>query len=280
MAKNPADMTDEELDEAIKNPPEDGLIPPVEIVVPSKEEKKPKEERPEDKKPDVKVEPPKEDEPTVEPEKEEVEEEEKPISARETKRVSQLLAKMKEMQAAPPASAAPTVPSAMDYSKTIEAEQEVLDKLEADRKAVSDAAYQAGLAQTNSIMFHTRLEMDAPKMEAKYPQLDKDSDKFNERVANDVNTMYLHYAGYDNKTDRASNPNLRYSDFVESIFGLADDIGTEKVAKSEKEIAKQASNTALRPDGSTVKRLNLNKLPEQMTDEELDARIALAIPSK
>jgi hypothetical protein len=129
-------------------------------------------------------------------------------------------------------------------------------------------------------MFHTRLEMDAPKMESKYPQLDKDSDKFNEAVANDVNTMYLRLAGYDNQTDTATNPNLRYSDFVESIFGLADDIGTEKVAKSAKEITKQAANTALRPDGSTVKRLNLNKLPEQMTDEELDARIALAIPNK
>ena len=278
MAKAPSEMTDEELDAAILNPPEDGLIPPVEVIIPP-EEKKPKEA----KKPDaVEPESPVEDEPEVVPAPVEDEEEEPPVSARETKRVTQLLAKMKELQTAPAVPAAPVIPDAIDYKTAIDAEPEVLEQLEADRKAVSDAAYKEGIAQTNatanSIMFHTRLEMDAPKMEAKYPQLDKESDKFNQSVANDVNVLYLQLAGYNNDTDTATNPTLRYSDFVESIFGLADDIGNEKVATSTKEVAKQAANTALRPDGSTVKRLNLNKLPEQMTDEELDARIALAIP--
>lgn len=275
MAKNPADMTDKELDEAIANPPQEGLIPPVEVVVPA--------EKPDDK-PKVKSKEEPEEKPVEELEKSKEEpeepktevEEEKPPSRRETLRIQQVLQKLKEAQAPAPAPAAPT--GQLDYSKELEADPEVIAKLEADRKAASDATYQQGLTQSNSIRFHTRLEMDAPKMEEKYPWLDKNSKEFKPALAQSVNEMYLSAVGFDQQTDTVKNPNIRYSDYVESIAELANEIAGDKTETSTKQIAKQAANTALRPDGSTVKRLNLNKLPEQMTNEELDARIALAIP--
>jgi hypothetical protein len=58
------------------------------------------------------------------------------------------------------------------------------------------------------------------------------------------------------------------------MFELVDEVSSRKVQQSQKNIAKQASRTGLRPDGSSAKRLDLSKPPEAMTDEELDAMIA------
>ena len=80
--------------------------------------------------------------------------------------------------------------------------------------------------------------------------------------------------GLDANTGLVQNPNVRWKDFVESEFELADEIANTKVANSTRNIAQQAASTGLRPDGSQAKRLNLNKAPEQMSDEELDAIIA------
>lgn len=261
MAKEPKDMTDEELDEAIANPPVETEIPEVEVVVPPVEEEKPKKEEP--------VETPEETEP---PEKVE---EEKPPSRREQLRIQDILAKREVVEAKP----VPVAPDALDYSTALDADPELIKKLQEDRQAAMDAAQARGLAQANSIRFHTRLEIDAPRIEAKYPQLDKTNEKFNAALANAINTMFLSTAGYDAKTDTAANPDIRYADYVESVFELANEIAGEKTEASTKNIAKQAAQTGLRPDGSSTKRLNLNKPPEQMTDEELDARIALAIPA-
>lgn len=271
MAKDPKDMTDEELDAAIANPPVETEIPPVEVpVVPEKEEKKDDKKEPE-KEPEAVIPDPKE-EPKEEPP------EEKPVSRREQLRVQELLERFKNNLQTP--APAPAVdPNLLDYSKNLEGDPELIKKLELDRQAAMDSAQARGLATANSIRFHTRLEIDAPRIEAKYPQLDKTSDKFNPVLANAMNTMFLSTAGYDAKTGTAANPDIRYLDYVESIFELAGEIAGEEVDKKTKNIKKQAAQTGLRPDGSGVKTLDLNKLPQDMTDEELDARIALAIPS-
>lgn len=273
MAKDPSEMTDEELDAAILNPPAETEIPPVEVPV--------EEPKPEPKKDEK--EPKKEEEPAKEPEKEEEpkkeEEEEKPVSRREQLRIQDVLAKLKAKEDIP-AAKPPTAPDAIDYEKTLDGDPELIKRLQADRDAATSAAWQRGVDQANSIRFHTRLEIDAPRVEAKYPQLDKDSDKFNGPLANAINTMFLDTVGYDAKTDTAAKPDLRYGDYVESIFELASEIAGEKVAATTKNIKKQVAQTGIRPDGSAAtKTLDLNKLPEQMTDEELDARIALAIPN-
>lgn len=219
--------------------------------------------------------PPKEESEVVEPVpedkkvEEESEEEEKPPSRRESLRIQQLLEKLKDKPQTP-AEVAP----GMDYKTAIEADPEVIKQLEADRKAVSDAQYQSGLKQAQSIQFHTRLEIDAPRVETKYSQFDKESADFNPIVANAINQWYLNTVGFDPKTDTVVNSGVRYSDFVDGIMELADEVGSEKTANTSKNIAKQAANAAIRPGGGRTKGLDLNKAPKDMTDEELTAVIA------
>lgn len=161
--------------------------------------------------------------------------------------------------------------SGMDYQKDLDADPEVVKKLEDDRQAASDEAYNRGLEQMNSVQFLTRLEIDAPRVEAKYPQLDKNNtEKFKPEAATDVNLLFLRLAGYDPKTRAVKHPDMRYTDFADMIFGLANDLADTKVEEKVKEVKKQAAQTGLRPDGSKTKSLDMTKAPQDMTDEELD----------
>lgn len=204
-----------------------------------------------------------------EPAVEEPSEEPKP-SRRENLRIQQIIERARQGEYAP----TPTQPQdTLDYAKALDADPETIKALEADRKLYAERQRTDVLKQVEAVQFRTALEIDAPKVETKYKQFDKDSDQFNPAVANAVNQWYLATAGYDAKTNTVSNPNVRYSDFVEGIMELADEMAGEKVAKTTKNIAKQAATTALRPDGSSAKALNLQKDPGSMTKEELDAKI-------
>lgn len=212
---------------------------------------------------------------------EEPAEEPKP-SRRESLRIQQLIQKMKQPDEKAPE--APPVATGMDYSQALDADPTVLGQLEADRTQYGQAERQQGrqeaMETVKSIQFHTRLEIDAPRVESKYPVLDKDSSDFNPAVADAINNWYLATAGYNPQTDTVNNANVRYSDFVEGIMELADEMAGEKNTKTVKNVAKQAAATGLRPDGSKAKALNLNQNPENMTDEELKAVIAQAIPKQ
>lgn len=212
---------------------------------------------------------------------EEAQEEEPPKpSRRENLRIQQLVSKLRQQQgavSAPPASRS----DGIDYRTALDADDEVITQLEADRQSYGQTLYQQGMKQAESLQFHTRLEIDAPKVESKYSFLDKgDVEHFNPVAANAINEWYLATAGYDPQTNTVANSNVRYADFVEGIMELADELAGNKVAVTTKNIVKQVANTGLRPDGSSAKRLNLNKAPESMTDEELNAVISQAIPRK
>lgn len=246
--EQPEEEIKEEPKEEVQQQPE-----PSKPEEPEVTEEKSEEQEPEGEEEPAPAEAPAEEEP-----------EEKPPSRRESLRIQQLLSKLKEPQAEN------KVEGGLDYSKSLDADPEVVAQLEADRKAVAQAEYQKGLDQAKSIQFHTRLEIDAPKVENKYPQLNKESDQFDPVIADALNNHYLHLVGYDQATDRVQNPNLRYADFIEAQFELAGALATEKITKTSQNIAKQAAQSGLRPDGSATK-LNLNKAPEEMSDEELDA---------
>lgn len=234
-------------------------------------------EEPESPAPDaLEPEEPEQPEEPVDEEPEEEPEEPKP-SRREELRIQQLLAKLKEQPAESPKA---KTPDALNYDELLDAEPELIKQLTADRTKATHTAYQEGIDQAKSIQFHTRLEIDAPRIEQKYPQLDKESTDFHPVLANAINTMFLSAVGYDAETDTVQNPNIRYAPYVESIFELANEIAGQKNQASIKNITKQAAATGLRPDGSSAKRLNLNKDPGQMTDEELDAVIAQAVPKR
>ena len=269
-------MTDEELDaqigaeqgeevieEPVSTPTEEE--PNVEPeTTPAKEEETDPEEEP---KADPKEDPqdPPEDKPEPAP------------SRRESLRIQQLVQKMK--QTSQPQTPTPTY-KGIDYSQELEADPETIQRLEDDRKQYGSTATNEAREISNSNLFMTRLEIDAPKVESKFPQLNKESDDFKPHVANAINEWYLQTTGFDAETGRVGNPNIRYSEFVESVMELVEAATESKAKETTKNIAKQAAQTSLRPDGSQAKRLNLNQAPENMSDEELDAMIVQAAPSR
>lgn len=228
---------------------------------------------------------------STEPEAEEAEEaqeetaeeetEEKPPSRRETLRIQQLLGKY----GPPPERPQPSQSSSqLDYQQ-LEADPELIKQLEDDRKATGQAQYNAGLEQAKSIQFHTRLEIDAPRVEAKYNFLDtSDKEHFDPVRANAMNTLYLQATGYDagdperGVPESVQNPNIRYKDFVEAQMEFAEALLADKQVQTSKNIVKQTAQTGLRPDGSSAKRLNLNQSEKTMNLEELYAAIGQKPP--
>lgn len=214
------------------------------------------------------------------PKEEEVPEEEPKQSRREKLRIVDVLQKY----GPPPAQAPveqPTQPG-MDYSQALEADPATVQQLEADRQAYGKTQFEQGsaqaLKQAETIEWRTMLHIDAPQIESKYSFLNpKDEKNFNPAAADALNKMYLGAAGYDDTTKQVANPNIRYADYIDSIMELADELAENKATATTKNIAKQAAKTGIRPDGSTVKRLNLNQAPDKMTDEELDTIINQAM---
>lgn len=202
--------------------------------------------------------------------------EEKPPSRRETLRIQQLLKKY----GPPPERPAPQQKDVLDYSQELEADPEVIQRLEADRKAASQSSYNEGLEQAQAIEWRTSLKIDAPVIEKKYPVLDKESDQFHPAVADAINNWYLSMSGYDPDTGRVANPNVGYGDFVEGFMELVQETAGQKNAQTVKNITKQAAQTGLRPDGSSATRMNLNKSPQDMTNEELYAALGQKPPQK
>lgn len=257
-------MTDEQLQTVIAT----GVEPEVE---------EPKEVVPEVETPAEVVEAPSEVVETPEEKVEDPIEEERPPSRRESLRIQQLIDKMKQQAPEPKAQAQRE--DALDYATALDADPEVIRQLEEDRRAASEASYRAGLEQANSIQFHTRLEIDAPRVEAKYKFLDPmDKENFDPVRANAMNTLYLNATGYDAQRGTVLNPNIRYAEFVEAQMEFAEALLADKQIKTTKNIVKQTAQTGLRPDGSSAKRLNLNQSEKTMTLEELYAAIGQTPP--
>lgn len=240
-------------------------VPQEEVVEPEVEEQ--------ETEPTQEVEEPENAPEEAEPEEEEVapQPEEPQPSRRESLRIQQLIQKMKQ----PEKPVAPQTPVGLDYASELDTTPEVADMLNQDRGQYGQAMYQQGLEQVKSMQFHTRLDIDAPRVESRYPILDpSNKDTFNPAIADALNTAYLNMAGYDSDKGTVQNPDIRYADYIEAQMELAEVIAGDKNAKTVQNIAKQATKTGLRPDGSKAKSMNLNQAPEQMTDEELAAVIA------
>jgi hypothetical protein len=201
--------------------------------------------------------------------------EERPASRREKLRIQQLLAKLKDerVEDEPPAQSSRRTPPEDDPT-------EQPDKRRNNWDEFGQRMYNEGLQRAQAIQFHTRLEIDAPRIEGRYPQLDKNSEEFNPVLADALNKGYLTMVGYNPKTDTVKNSDIRYADYIEAQFELASEIASTRVAEETKSVRRQAAQTGLRPDGSEpAKRLNLNKPASQMTDEELKAKIRQLNPN-
>lgn len=199
-----------------------------------------------------------------------------PMSRRKAKRLEKLEGLVQRLRGAEPPKTQPD--SGINYRDMIQADDDVYQQLEQASQTYGQQQYQQGLQEAKAIQFHTRLEIDAPRVEAKYAQFNKESSEFNPAMADAINQWYLASVGFDAKTGYVANPNVRYAEFVEGIMELADTMASTKTAKTTQNIAKQAASTGLRPDGSSAKPLNLNKAPHEMTNEELNAAISGSLP--
>lgn len=202
-----------------------------------------------------------------EPEATQPEEEQRPPSRRETLRIQQILAK-REAEA-PQQPSRPTRQDALDYSKELDADPEVIQRLDEDRRAEGQAQYNLGLETAKAIEFRTNIKLDLPLVKDKMEKLDP-------RDAESIDKEYLLMVGFDPQTGFVQNPNIGYADFVEARLEQAERLAASMTAQTTKNIAKQAAQTGLRPDGSTASPLNLNKDPASMTNEELEAVIKKA----
>lgn len=270
---NPADMTDEELQTVI-----DTGVEPEEPESPEPEESE-VEETPE--------EPEEEEKEQEEPKGEEEEEksEEPQPSRREQLRIQQLLKKYGPPPERPAAPSQTAKAKALDYKEALDADPEVIEQLEADRQAYSDAAYQQGIQQSITREWKRDLKYDAPSVEKDFPFLNpKDTQNFKPAAADAMNQKYLRFVGYNPGDPEKGIPesvqhaDISYREFVESEMEFVDELASQKIAESTKKIVKQSATTGLRPDGSSAKRLNLNKSEKDMTMEELYAAIGQKPP--
>lgn len=254
--KPASEMTDEELAEAIK--PEE-----------TKEEVKAESDTPELE--EAPAEPVKEE---VIPEEEPEAPEEKPPSRREQLRIQQLLQKYGD----PGQRQAPQQRrDVLDYNKALEAEPEVIQQLEADRKRAEDTQYEQGRSDSSQelqyMQFYNNIRFDLPLVTEKLSKLDPVDAKA-------LDDEYLAITGADPAKGYVRNPNIGYAEFVEARIEQAERLASSMTAQTTKNIAKQAAQTGLRPDGSQAKRLNLNQAPENMTLEELYASIGQKAPKQ
>lgn len=234
-------------------------------------EETPKEETPEEPSQDIQEEPAPEEQP-AEPEVPE-EPAEKPPSRREQLRVQQLLKKY-----GPPKKSEPQK-SGKDYRDMIQADDEVYQTLESDRQNVARDSYNQGQEAANFGQWRRFLQYDERQAWNKYPELDpSNKDRYHSALADAMQAKYLRAVGYDGEKNIVADPDMSYLDFVEAEMEFADEVASLKVADTTKNIAKQAASTGLRPDGSSAKGLDLNKAPEDMDKEELEAAINASMP--
>lgn len=195
-------------------------------------------------------------------------------SRREQLRVQKLLQKY----GTPPDIKAPKVEGTLDYNQALEADEETIRKFEADRQYASDAAFREGLQQSQLREWERDIKYELPLVKQQFKFLDpNDKENYNKVAEEALNEKYLRFVGFRPATDTTPAsvmyPDVSYLEFVESEMEFAEELANQKVAQTTKNIARQAAKTGLRPDGSRAKSLNLNKAPEKMSDEELDAII-------
>lgn len=260
-------MADEDAKDKVETPVEE--TPQEQVTEPEAQApaEVPAEETPEQEAPETEVE-----EPELTP-NQQARVEEARAKGMDPLRLEKLIANMTRPKEQPPQQ-----PQALDYRQALDADDEVVTALESDRQAFGEALYNQGLERARALEFRTMLEIDAPRVESKYPQLDPSSDEFDAQTASDINTLYLTISGYNQATGAAAPDYPRYGKFVDAFMATANAVAGKKVTESTKNVARQAAQTAIRPGGQSAK-LNLNKEAHDMTDDELNAKYDSIIKS-
>jgi hypothetical protein len=201
------------------------------------------------------------------------EEEEQPMSRRERLRVQDLLGKYPDLQER-------TKVQAPNFRDKVQGDEDTYKILEQTTQDFGQNLMDEATKRVEFTNWKRFLTIDDNQVRGKYPELDKNNEKFYPALADALNVKYLRTVGYNpgnpEKGISASvqNPDISYQDFVESEMEFANELASMKVSDTQKNIARQAAHTGIRPGGTSSKRLDLNKAPQNMTDEELKAAIA------
>lgn len=214
-----------------------------------------------------KEEAPAEPEPVADEQPEEIPEPvEEPVSRRANKRIQELTRKLAEAQQHQPQ-------RPVQRQQLINEGDYTPEEINGLAQQYGQEQYSAGLAQANALAFSTRLEIDAPKVATKYPVLDQNSDNFDPGVSAFINESYLKTVGYDPQVGSVQNNNIRYEEYVEGMMELVDTLSQGKEADSQKNLAKQAAQTGVRPSG--IRKDYSGTDPSKMTLEQLQAAALL-----
>jgi hypothetical protein len=177
-------------------------------------------------------------------------EEEADLSPRQQKRVDQIEDKAKELKLNKILDRIQSAPrpyqqnETLDYRSAIEADDTVYQTLEQDRSQYGDARYNEGLELVKAMEFRTNIKLDLPLVKEKLDKLDPAD-------AEAIDKEYLMYTGYNPETGFVKNPEIGYADFVEAQIERAERLASNLHVASQKNIAKQAAKTGVRPDGGT-----------------------------
>lgn len=199
-------------------------------------------------------------EPTTEVEEEE---EEKPVSHRENKRIQQLTKKLAEARQN-------TQFNRPQNDQIIGEGDYDLDQVNQLAREYGDQRYNEALQQAKAIEFKLGLKVEAPIVAQKYDELNPKSDNFDLGRREFIDELYLKATGYDEKTGTVQRTDIGYEEFVDGIMEMVDRSASVKAADTSKNLAKQASQTGVRPN-SVAKKTYEGTDPKKMTLEQLQA---------
>jgi hypothetical protein len=127
--------------------------------------------------------------------------------------------------------------------------------------------------------------MDENQVRSKYELFNPSNTNTYHKAAEEAMRMkYLRFVGFNpgdpqrGISPTVQSPEISYADFVEAEMEFSDELASQKVQQTTQNIAKQAASTGLRPDGSSPKRMDLNKAPGDMSEDELKAAIKASMP--
>lgn len=195
------------------------------------------------------------------------------LSPRQQKRVEQLEKKAEELkltkildriqQTKQPAKREEARP--MDYREAIDAPDEVYQSLDQDRQTYGEQRYNEGLEQAKAIEFRTNIKLDLPLVKEKLDKLDPVD-------AEALDREYLQLVGFNPQTGFVRNSDIGYADFIDARIEQAERLAARLAMKSQRNIAKQAAQTGIRPDGGAHKGLQINSPQDiaNMSSEEFE----------
>lgn len=143
----------------------------------------------------------------------------------------------------------------LDYRQVMDAPDEVYSQLEQEREQVHNRGYNEGLNKFEAFEFKQNLKTDLPLVQEKLSKLDP-------AAATALDRMYLQTVQYDSNTGVPGVKGIGYADFIDAQLELANSIASNRVIDSQRNIAKQAAQTGIRPDGAGRQGFKINSVED------------------